>query len=56
MPQNETPEADPKVPVLDRLFIQIPRATPDGYYDECAQSWSHRGAEQFSPVKLNQEM
>jgi len=43
-------------PVLARLFESLPKQEITGHYVTEDQTWSHREAIVFSPVKHNQEM
>lgn len=43
-------------PVIERLFEYLPTQEVTGYYVSDVQTWSHRDAKVFSPVKLGQEM
>lgn len=42
--------------VLERLFDRLPTLAVAGHYVSEDQTWSHRDAKVFSPVKVNQEM
>lgn len=42
--------------VLGRLFDRLPTQGLAGHYVSEDQTWSHRDANVFSPVKVNQEM
>lgn len=45
-----------KSSILGRLFEPLPQSEIVGQYIEEHQTWSHRDAKVFSPVKNNQEM
>jgi len=47
---------EPSSPVLVRLFERLPTQEITGHYVAEDQTWSHRDAATFSPVKLNREM
>ena len=47
---------DPSLPVLERLFERLPTQELTGHYVSEDQTWSHRDAKVFSPVKNAQEM
>lgn len=42
--------------ILSRLFKSLPQQELQGHYNSSTQTWSHRDASQFSPVKTGQEM
>ena len=42
--------------ILAQLFEKLPSDELTGQYEVSSQTWSHRDARVFSPVKNNQEM
>lgn len=50
-----TKSAEAKSSVLARLFEPLPNQEITGEYDVDTQTWSHRDAKIFSPVKHNRE-
>lgn len=55
--ENQQPVNHGDAPtILSRLFEPLPISQLAGQYDAESQTWSHRDARGFSPVKLGKEM